>query len=64
MRTAKQVAREVLDGLPDDCSLDDIYYQIYVRARVGEGLADLHEGRTVPHEEVVREAAERFRQQR
>lgn len=61
MATAKQVARDVLDTLSDECSLEDISYHIYLRARVEEGLADLDAGRTVPHEQVMREAAEWLR---
>lgn len=57
MATPKQVAREVLDSLPEDCSLEDIAYHLYVRAQVEEGLRDLDEGRAVPHEQVMREAA-------
>lgn len=57
MATAKQVARDILDTLPDECSLEDISYHLYVRAKVEEGLADLDAGRVVPHEQVMREAA-------
>jgi predicted transcriptional regulator len=56
--SAKQLAREILDSLPDDSSLEDISYHLYVRARVEEGLRDLDEGRVVPHKQVMREAAE------
>jgi predicted transcriptional regulator len=52
---------KVLDQLPDDCSLEDISYQLYVRAKVEEGLRDLDEGRVVPHEQVMRETAEWLR---
>jgi len=58
MPTAKQVAKEVLDSLPDDCSLEEISYRLYVRAMVEQGLRDLDEGRSVPHEQVMREMAE------
>jgi len=61
MATPKQVAREVLDSLPEDCSLEDIAYHLYVRAQVEEGVRDLDEGRAVPHEQVMREAAEWLR---
>jgi predicted transcriptional regulator len=61
MATAKQVARQVLEALPDDCSLEEISYHFYVRARVEQGLRDLDEGRTVPHDQVMREAAEWLR---
>jgi len=31
MEQAKQTVRELLDRLPDDCSLDDVQYHLYVR---------------------------------
>ena len=61
MATAKQVARGLLEALPDDCSLEDISYHLYARAKVEQGLRDLDEGRVVPHEQVMREAAECLR---
>ena len=57
MATAKQVARDLLEALPEDCSLEDISYHLYVRAKVEEGLQDLDAGRAAPHEQVMREAA-------
>ncbi len=57
MATDKQMAREVLETLPDDCSIEDIAYHLYVRAKVAQGLRDLDEGRTASHEEVMGEAA-------
>jgi hypothetical protein len=50
--TAKQTVRELLDRLPDDCSLDDVQYHLYVVQAADRGLADLGDGRTIPHAEV------------
>jgi hypothetical protein len=50
--TAKQTVRELLDRLPDDCSLDDVQYHLYVVQAANVGLADLANGRTIPHAEV------------
>lgn len=61
MGSAKQLAREILESLPDDSSLEDISYHLYVRAKVEEGLRDLDEGRVVTHEQVMREAADWLR---
>lgn len=58
MASSKQVAQQILDSLPEDCSLEDISYRIYVRARLEEGLNDLASGRVEPHEQVVREASD------
>jgi predicted transcriptional regulator len=54
MRTAKDEVREMLENLPDDASLEDIQYHIYVRQKVQKGLEAAREGRTLPHEEAVR----------
>jgi hypothetical protein len=54
MKTAKDDVRELLEGLPDDASLEDIQYHIYVRQKVQKGLEAAREGRTLTHEEVTR----------
>lgn len=51
--TTKEKVRELLDRLPDDCSLDDVLYHLYVVQKIDRGLADVEAGRTVPHEEVA-----------
>lgn len=54
MKTAKDEVRELLDNLPDDASLEEIQYHLYVRQKIQRGLAAAKQGRTIPHEEVVR----------
>lgn len=61
MATAKQVARDILETLPDECSLEDISYHFYVRATVEAGVEDLDAGRVVAHAQVMREAGEWLR---
>jgi predicted transcriptional regulator len=58
MVTPKQVARELLDRLPDDCSLQDIRYHLYVRQMIEEGRRDVREGRVFSQEEVERDLAQ------
>ena len=53
MKTAKDEVREMLESLPDDASLEDIQYHIYVRQKVEKGLEAAREERTLTHEEVV-----------
>ena len=53
--TAKERARSVLDRLPEDCSLDDVLYHLYVAQAVQQGRADADAGRTIPHDEVEAE---------
>ena len=54
METAKEQVQRILEVLPDDASLEDIQYHIYVRQKVDQGLADGDAGRVVSHEEAMR----------
>ena len=54
METAKEQVQRILEGLPDDASLEDIQYHIYVRQKVDQGLADGDAGRVVSHEDAMR----------
>ena len=48
----KQVARQILDSLPDDCSLEEIQYRLYVRQMVEEGRQDVRSGDVVSQQEI------------
>lgn len=54
METAKEEVRRILDLLPDDATLEDIQYRIYVRQAITAGLRDVDQGRVVSQEEVER----------
>jgi hypothetical protein len=60
MGTAKQVALEIVGSLPDDCTLKDAAYRLYLRQLVEEAREDFREGRTFTQDEVEREAAQRL----
>ena len=57
MATAKQVALEIVGSLPDDCTLKDAAYRLYLRQLLEEAREDFREGLTFTQEEVEREAA-------
>ena len=59
--SAKNLVIEVLQSLPDDCSIEDVQYELYVRQKIAEGEKAADEGKLVPHEEVMREAREWLR---
>jgi predicted transcriptional regulator len=52
MLTAKQEVMELLKGLPDTSTLEEIQYHLYVRQKVQRGIQDVEEGRTYTQEEV------------
>ena len=55
MSSAKEAAREIIERLPDRATWDDIMYELYVKQKIEEGLADIEAGRTIPHEQVKAE---------
>ena len=55
MNTPKQAAKLLLDRLPDQVSWDDIMYELYVKEKIEDGLADIEAGRTISHEQVKAE---------
>ena len=57
METAKEEVRRILDSLPDDATLEDVQYRIYVRQAIAAGLRDVDDGRVVSQEEVERRMA-------
>jgi predicted transcriptional regulator len=52
MGSAKDEVRKILDKIPEDATLEDIQYHIYVREKIERGLEDVREGRVVAQEEV------------
>jgi hypothetical protein len=57
MATAKQDARRVLDGLPEEASLEDIQYHLYVLQRIRRGCEDVRAARVLPQDEVEQRLA-------
>ena len=53
MSSFKQQLLDVVNSLPDDCTEEDFRYRLYVRQRIEEGMADIEQGRTHTHEEMV-----------
>jgi predicted transcriptional regulator len=51
MIPAKDEVRRLLELLPDDTSLEDIQYHIYVRQKITRGLEEVEAGRTLSEEE-------------
>jgi predicted transcriptional regulator len=57
MSTAKDVVRKMLDEIPDDASLEDIQYHIYVREKIERGLRDVKAGKVLSQDEVEKRMA-------
>ncbi len=47
---SKDVAKEVIESLPDEASMDDIIHALYVREKFEHGERQIREGRGLTHE--------------
>ena len=54
MGTAKEEVEALLSKLPDDCSIEDIQYHLYVIEKVRKGLDSADSEGTLSQEEVER----------
>ncbi|MBI2909922.1 MAG: hypothetical protein HYX92_19965 [Chloroflexi bacterium] len=60
MSTVKQEVRKLLARLPEDCSLEDIQYHLYVLQKIERGIRDSQESRVYSQEEVEKMMAKRL----
>jgi predicted transcriptional regulator len=58
MSQVKTEAIKLIQSLPEDCSLEDIQYHLYVCEKVANGLHAVEEGRVVSQEEAEKRVEE------
>jgi predicted transcriptional regulator len=54
MSTVKQKVLQVVEGLPDSATFEDVIERLCFLVKVEEGLRQSDAGETVPHAEAVR----------
>lgn len=52
MNTAKQEVQSLLKKLPDDCTIEDIQYHLYVIEKIQKGIDRAKDEGTISQEEV------------
>ncbi len=52
MHTAKQDVEQLLHNLPDDSTLEDIQYHLYVLEKIQKGQQDIANGRSYTNQEA------------
>ena len=52
MQTAKEEVIDLLNQLPDDATLEEIQYHLYVRQKIQRSLQDADQGKVQAQEEV------------
>jgi hypothetical protein len=54
----KEGVIQLIQRLPDDCTLEDIEYHLYVRSKVDKALTTLDDGKETTQEEAERRMSE------
>jgi predicted transcriptional regulator len=55
MINVKESSIELIKQLPDDCSLEDIQYELYAKAKIQTGLEAIEFGNNLSEEEMDKE---------
>lgn len=58
MNTAKQEVIAILDKLPEDCSLEDVQYHLYVTEKIHRGISRANQEGVLSQQEVERKFSE------
>jgi predicted transcriptional regulator len=58
----KEEIIELIKKLPENSTIDDIMYHLYVKKKILSGIEEIEQGRVVPHEEVMENAKKRLEQ--
>jgi predicted transcriptional regulator len=57
MGSAKQAVLDLIKKLPDDCTLEDVQHELYVRQKIERSMAAAAAGRVHSHEQVKKRLA-------
>jgi predicted transcriptional regulator len=52
--SAKQTVVDIIEGLPEDSSYDEILQELIMNRMIERGLADVEAGRTVSDEDMAK----------
>ena len=58
MSTVKKEVIKIIKSLPEDCTLEEIQYHLYVRQKVERGIKAIDEGQTVSQAEAENKVRE------
>ncbi len=56
----KEEIIDLIKKLPENATIDDIMYHLYVKKKILAGIEDIEQGRIIPHEQVMENAKKRF----
>ena len=48
----KDIAKQIIDALPDEATMDDIIHALYIKIKFEHGESEIKEGKGIPNEEA------------
>ncbi len=58
----KEEIIELIKKLPENATIDDIMYHLYVKKKIIAGIEEIEYGKVIPHEQVMENAKKRLEQ--
>ncbi len=60
MESVKELARKLVEKLPEDTTWEQFLYRVYLSANLAKSMEELDRGEGIPHEKVMQEMDEWF----
>ena len=60
LKPIKEDIIKLIQELPDDATLEDIQYHLFVKQKLLRAEEQIKEGKTVPHEQVMEKARKKW----
>ena len=58
----KEEIMDLIRKLPEDVTINDIMYHLYVKKKILSGIKELDQGKVIPHEQTMENAKKRLEQ--
>lgn len=55
MQNIKQSAIDLIRKMPENCSIEDIQYELYAKSKIEAGLEDINNGKTISEQDMDKE---------
>ena len=54
MPLSNKEALHLIESLPEDCTIDDIMYELYVKNKIKAGLEAVKNGKVITHNDAIK----------
>ena len=55
MQNVKQSAIDLIKKMPENCSIEDIQYELYAKSKIESGLEDIQKGNIISEKDMDKE---------